>query len=984
MRLQKLILQNFRVFHGIHEFNFKDKSLIILDGPNGHGKSSLFDSIQWCLTGDIQRYRGTSEHQNFNYLINSEAFKILPVTMKVEIWLSSVDNTELIKITRSIRETKSSSTTKIYINDEEYNLREGREKIKNILVNTDWIERDVDNAGNIEDIDFARFFSTSQLLSQDQLRAFIQNTNPKERFRVLENLLGLKKYGVHFNTYLNEINEILKGRLVENQKSLDAIQKEYVEVNTNLKNQIESLQLVGNIPEEILKQQINELLSSIPVSLLTIHKIYEINNDSQSHLINIRKNLTKEINKIETDSLNVKNILTDLKTLPTDDETKKEDLNKKLIELQRTKSLRVDGLNRCKIKLSDLSIVEQKQKEFQGISKTIQTLMKKRDTLQIEYQNISNHALMLDLKKENISYNDFKTNYLETQKDFKELQRVQEIKELEDTLINSTDHLKDYKSHKQICEQQATSLKKELQQLEEVLGEIDKARESHINDRINELVYAVQQHILNISTQQDCIVCGSTFEDSDHLNKEIREQIEFAESLRTTIDQKYIEHSSKKKVLEETYAKVTKELKDLAKNMNILQDSINTISSKIENSKVFVSNIDLLNMSKEHLQRKMKKTGLFLETYRITYSLIETLEKSLLEQDVLQKEILNQNNILKNISIGLGKYSKYLDQDQNILQTKKQLMKNYELKASQFLNAINQQITQAENERRQLEYNLNSRQNKIQQIINIIPNFNGDTANLEQTIHYYEEQREFFTDLDNSLKLILQQIKVFLSQEELLDLRKKENSLRNYITECESNNQLFNKLICDIDDSKKNHTTVQSRLMTNYLLGYSEIIDKLFMQISPHAIYRHVHLVSRDGNLYIIMSRKSSKEEDLSQLSNEELEARFNASLTFSSGQASVLAVCIFLALNQGQNWTNLKFLGIDDPFQNMDDVNAFSFIDVLSQLSLEKQIFISTHSKEFTALMRAKVGVSNDKIGYINFQSYSGNNIDFKTNCSL
>lgn len=209
MRIQKLILQNFRIFHGIHEFNFKDKSLIILDGPNGHGKSSLFDSIQWVLTGDIQRYRGTNEYQNFNYLINSEANKTLPTTMKVEIWLISGIN-NIVKITRLLRKTKSSSSTKVYIDDVEYKLREGKDKIKNLLVNMDWIKGKNEISGNVEDIDFSRFFSTSQLLSQDQLRDFIQNTNPKDRFRVLENLLGLKKYGVHFNKYLNEINDVLK------------------------------------------------------------------------------------------------------------------------------------------------------------------------------------------------------------------------------------------------------------------------------------------------------------------------------------------------------------------------------------------------------------------------------------------------------------------------------------------------------------------------------------------------------------------------------------------------------------------------------------------------------------------------------------------------------------------------------------------------------------------------------------------------------
>lgn len=984
MKLQKLIIQNFRVFHGIHEFNFKDKSLIILDGPNGHGKSSLFDSIQWCLTGDIQRYRGTNEHNNFNYIINDEAFKNLPVTTKVEIWLGSEDNTDLIKINRSLRETRSSSTTKIYINDVEYRLREGRERIKNILVNTDWLESAVDSTGNIEDVEFARFFSTSQLLSQDQLRGFIQNTNPKDRFRVLENLLGLKKYGTHFNSYLNEINEVLREKITENKKLLDSKRKEHVEVKTNLKNEIDLSHHVGNIPEETLKQQINELISNMPLSSLDTNNFDEINGDSQSILIDVRKKLAKEININEATVLTLKNSLTDLRSLPTDNRTKKDNLNKELKELQHKKSLRLDGLNRCNIKLSDLSLVEQKQKEFHSIVKTIQTYINKKEVLQAQNENICNHALIIDLEKQNIDYKDFKIKYYETQKFLNDLLRVQKIKELEDNFIVMEKQLKDYQLRRQIYEKQRISLTKELHQVKENLGEIKKERESHINDRINELVYEIQQHLINISNQQDCVVCGSTFEHPKDLHKKIRKQIEFAESLRTNIDQKYVEYSSTEKRIEEKYAKVTKEIKDIGENINITQDKINTLNSQIENSKVFILDSNLLNLSRELLQKEIDVSNEFIESYRVTYSLIETLEKGLLEQDSIQKELVVQENHLHNIRLGLGKYANYLDKDSDKLQAKVQAMQNYDLKTSKVLNGLNQQIKQIEKKIQQLEYNLNARENKIQQVMKITPNFNGDLSFLEQTIHGYNEQQRILSELDNSLHLILQQVKVFLSRGELVELKKKENSLRDHITKYKDNIQLFNKLIDDIEDSKRNHTKVQSNLMTTYLLGYSEIIDKLFMQISPHAIYRHVQLVSRDGNLYIIMSKKSPKEEDLSKLSSEELETRFNASLTLSSGQASVLAVCIFLALNQGQNWTKLKFLGIDDPFQNMDDVNAFSFIDVLSQLSLEKQIFISTHSKEFTALMRAKIGVPADKIGYINFQSYSDRSINVETNCSL
>ncbi|WP_196302206.1 hypothetical protein, partial [Streptococcus pneumoniae] len=50
-----------------------------------------------------------------------------------------------------------------------------------------------------------------------------------------------------------------------------------------------------------------------------------------------------------------------------------------------------------------------------------------------------------------------------------------------------------------------------------------------------------------------------------------------------------------------------------------------------------------------------------------------------------------------------------------------------------------------------------------------------------------------------------------------------------------------------------------------------------------------------------------------------------NAANVLSSGQLNVLAIAIFIAKNISQNSTVIDFIGIDDPIQNMDDINQFS-----------------------------------------------------------
>ncbi len=78
-----------------------------------------------------------------------------------------------------------------------------------------------------------------------------------------------------------------------------------------------------------------------------------------------------------------------------------------------------------------------------------------------------------------------------------------------------------------------------------------------------------------------------------------------------------------------------------------------------------------------------------------------------------------------------------------------------------------------------------------------------------------------------------------------------------------------------------------------------------------------------------------------------------NASFILSAAQSTILAMSIFLALNKSQNGSKLSLIGIDDPLQNLDDINECSFIDVMSNLMVveNRQILISTHDSDFAKL---------------------------------
>lgn len=54
-KINKIKIQNFKIFADPFEQEFRNSDLVVFDGPNGFGKTSVFDAIELALTGMIKR-----------------------------------------------------------------------------------------------------------------------------------------------------------------------------------------------------------------------------------------------------------------------------------------------------------------------------------------------------------------------------------------------------------------------------------------------------------------------------------------------------------------------------------------------------------------------------------------------------------------------------------------------------------------------------------------------------------------------------------------------------------------------------------------------------------------------------------------------------------------------------------------------------------------------------------------------------------------
>lgn len=75
----------------------------------------------------------------------------------------------------------------------------------------------------------------------------------------------------------------------------------------------------------------------------------------------------------------------------------------------------------------------------------------------------------------------------------------------------------------------------------------------------------------------------------------------------------------------------------------------------------------------------------------------------------------------------------------------------------------------------------------------------------------------------------------------------------------------------------------------------------------------------------------------------------------FSSGQLSGLVISLILSINRIFCKNDLNTILIDDPLQNMDDINMASFVELLRNEFRDKQIILSTHDERISRFIRYK-----------------------------
>ncbi|MFN3739495.1 MAG: AAA family ATPase [Thermodesulfovibrionales bacterium] len=473
MKIKKLKVKAFRGFTGEKIFEFSPVTILL--GPNGTGKSSTLNAIEWCLYGEDIIGKDTGIRERVRWEVQNRNSEDDP---SVEIEIEKEDGSSTSISRKWQRKGKKT--------EEEFNVSD--EACKNLLSKYSFKD-----------------FMTGVYQHQEVIRAIVTD-EPKPRNEGFDRLMGLSEY-TNLAEVINEVIKKEKGdkleKELENKKKeielkVDEWQKIINENKNDLKQRGLKEEDISKKGEEDLKNKIKEELTNFMVKLDISLTVEFSNLKTDSDVNEFIETIKSEIIKCRSEMPDVKrqkelfknqgalsNLLENYKNLFLS-------RNEKIEKLNEFKSKNGDKqqLEDKKNKISEEIIKIEKEKEqrsLQGsiIEKAIEFLEEGIDKDVCPVCGVKTENLLEHLKKE-----------------WEEKYRVI-LKELEDKLKT-----------KQVEKERIEGLLKEFAALQKEVDDAEKKLKNKIVDISKEIGEEIKED------EDPAVILGRKI---DEIQKELKE-----------------------------------------------------------------------------------------------------------------------------------------------------------------------------------------------------------------------------------------------------------------------------------------------------------------------------------------------------------------------------------------------------------------------------------------------------------------------------
>lgn len=1009
MKIKHVFIQAFRQF-GKVPVNLtstldpnRASNFVAIYAPNGFGKTSFFDAMEFCVTKSIQRVSvnfkenfKVDQEQGSTTFIHNKDLPDLPIDIIMNF--------------------------------------EGHDDIRTTCNPQDECSMLKGNGDNL--------YFRNAVLSQDWFSEFLSTNSAEQRFKIftdyfvetkdlLDYYRRLSTASTSFNRIVIKMNKEVKGLKKEIDGKLDAGVIQQIENGVKkLADCGISVRWKGKIDADSLM----ELRMEAENKIAEIKAQKENVANRMAHL-NLASVGNDEIINIETIE-SYEKILEGKKYQLTECENWLQQLN---VYLQVEKQIEEDSKSQyhCQKEKERISYLTDKFDTFykfyqykNQLARDKEQLLKKIANINIlledkyerkkrhediltDYQNKKN-ALLLSIGKLHSRYIELASLLRKKEEAEKSLvakdKLLQEVIRQNDVLVKQSDVL----CRLRISIDDGTAdcsvglyadevkhireLKEKILSDEEQLLLIEKriTEKSALEDELQKLIVSSHKVLEHLKGSK-CPLCGTDFETQEKLLKNISENTVISAALEEDMQEKKTlvgkinqQKTSLSEKRKELFDKIDTDNSKIKEDIKTVSLSIKKLKDDKEQLKVAWNNVlsklaqefgDIKGTEEEDKLKELKSIVGTIEanitsTQKVLSSLDKEINQSLVEiknhEDKIKEMddksiILSEDDFYVEYSSRIGneefspecldKWKEGLasidkEKEQINQQQKASLEKLDELKKSGFRKEDSQAITDKRNALiEELSKKANVWNNTLSFLMNecMVPIDGGakSTEIKESFENVLKATRKSQVDVDVKLSLLNQYGVLLMLGEKYSQNEERKTALHN--KEVQLKEEIQKRDL--INDEKAR----LQKYLEDFVKGFFQldIINKLYNTIDPHPEYKQIDFrcdfKNKEPRLNVVMY--SVKEGHDTIVPN----------LYFSTAQINILSFCIFMAKALYAKTDKNEDLGcifIDDPIQALDDINILSMIDLLRNVaySLNKQIILTTHDRNFFELLKKKV----------------------------
>lgn len=347
-------------------------------------------------------------------------------------------------------------------------------------------------------------------------------------------------------------------------------------------------------------------------------------------------------------------------------------------------------------------------------------------------------------------------------------------------------------------------------------------------------------------------------------------------------------------------------------------------------SKIEANLFDEIDDKEKYFTNRLNKTS----------KKIESIDKDI-ELNYIEPLKLSLNKIINNIDIN----------DAFITDLKKyNQIKERIIKLRDYLKTLNIDIS---------KYWISQTEYDLYEVTKIRESLKNDISSnrieIINTDFIYNKQKEISTVISSIFDNKINNIELI----NIDSIEKKKMYIQNLYFEMANQEKI--KLLKNIKLYEK-----QSEILGAYIIDCDEIIgtytekiraysDDMIKKLQiPLYIYSGKIIQQYQGGLGVFIRTEETPQQIRLKFVNRN-DNKHDVIKMFSSGQLSGLVISLILSINRIFCKNDLNTILIDDPLQNMDDINMASFVELLRNEFGDKQVILSTHDERISRFIRYK-----------------------------